>query len=232
MDTTEKLVEEAGAARAALSGTRVERTAVGLQALGRLLRDPDDTHQVFVMGLVLNAEQFPGFLARFSVTEGGARLLREQPSIDSKSVDFGALRALPATTLGGAYVRYLDDNRLDPDLFQAPPGLPEIPAFIARRLRQVHDVWHTLTGYAPDVPGEVALQGFTYAQTGMPSSLLIALLGSLRWGLATRGLPRRTVEGYDRGKEAEFLAPVVWEDHWGDSLASVQRRYRIRPLAA
>lgn len=228
---TAKRADEAAAAALAISGTRLERTTVGLRALQNLLRDPDDTHQVFVMGLVLNAERFPMFLARFSATEGGAKLLREQPTIDSKSVDFDALRALPETTLGGAYARYLDSNKLDPDLFQAPEGLPEIPAFIARRLRQTHDIWHTLTGYKPDVAGELELQGFTFAQTRMPSSLLIALLGSLRWSHATKGIMKRTFEGYERGRDAEFLAPVVWENHWADPLDDVRRRYRIRPAA-
>lgn len=224
--------DEATAAATAMGGTRWERTAMGVKALRRLMKDPDDTHQVFVMGLVLNAERFPEFLARFSAEPGGVRLLKEQPSIDSGSVDFEALRALPPNTLGHAYTAYLQRHGLDPDLFQTPPGLPEIPAFLARRLRQTHDLWHTLTGYAPDVPGEVALQGFTYAQTHMPSAFLIALLGSLRWGLATRGLPARTLDAYERGREAAFLAPVVWEDHWADDLDDLRARYRIRPAQA
>lgn len=228
----EARTEEAKAAELALSGSRWARATTGAKALGRLAMDPDDTRQVFVMGLALNGRHFPEFFARFSATEGGARLLKERPSIDSKSVDFAALRALPANTLGRAYADYLDRNKLDPDLFQTPPGLPEVPAFLARRLRQVHDIWHTLTGYAPNVAGEVALQGFTYAQTGMPSALLIALLGSLRWGLATRGLVASTMDAYERGKEAEFLAPVVWEDHWADDLEEVRQRYRIRVAKA
>ncbi len=227
----EPRTDEAKAAELALGGSRWARVATGARALGRLARDPDDTRQVFVVGLALNSERFPEFFARFAATEGGARLLKERPSIDSKSVDFAWLRALPANTLGKAYASYLDRNGLDPDLFQTPPGLPEIPAFLARRLRQVHDLWHTLTGYAPDVAGEVALQGFTYAQTGMPSALLIASLGSLRWGLATRGLVAKTLDAYERGKEADFLAPVVWEDHWTEDLSEVRRRYGIRPVA-
>ncbi len=222
---------ELHAAAVAMNGSRWQRTAVGVKALGNLLRDPDDTQQVFVMGLVLSAEQFPHFLARFSADESGARLLREQPSIDSTHVDFAALGRLPADTLGGAYARYLSSNHLDPDLFQTPPGLPEIPAFIARRMRQVHDLWHVLTGYRPDVDGEVALQGFTYGQTRMPAPLLIATLGSLRWAWRSPDLPKRALDGYARGRDAAFLAPVYWEDHWADSLDSLRARHTIRPVA-
>ena len=222
---------ELKAAQVALNGSRLQRAAVGVGALGRLLRDPDDTKQVFVMGMVLSSEQFPHFLARFSAAPSGARLLREQPSIDSHSVDFAALRALPADTLGGAYARYLDSNGLDPDLFQTPPGLPEIPAFISRRLRQVHDIWHVLTGYQPDIEGEIALQAFTYAQTLMPTGLLIAAIGSLRWAWQSPDLPRRALDAYTRGRDADFLSPIVWEDHWAESLEVLRARHRIRPVA-
>ena len=222
---------EAEAAEVTMRGNPWERARVGVGALRRLLRDPDDTTQVFIMGLALNASQFPGFLARFAADAEGARLLREQPSIDRAHVDFDALGALPVDTLGGAYARYLAANNLDPDLFQTPPGLPEIPAFLSRRLRQVHDIWHVLTGYHPDVPGEVALQGFTYAQTGMPSALLIATFGSLRGARKTPDLPRRALDGYRRGRDAAFLSPVIWEEHWADSLDSLRARYRVRPVA-
>src|SRR6185436_14469405 len=104
-----------------------------LRALGS---NPDDTRQVFLIGLVVNAGSFARFARRFVSTETGARLMREKPTIDTSTVDFKALRAMPEDTLGGAYARYLESNGLDPDLFQAPPGLPEVPSFITKRLRQ------------------------------------------------------------------------------------------------
>ncbi|MFO0549881.1 MAG: Coq4 family protein [Polyangiaceae bacterium] len=134
--------------------------------------------------------------------------------------------ALPADTLGGAYVRYLDDNKLDPDLFQAPPGLPEPLGYIAQRIRQTHDVWHVLTGYRPDVSGELALQGFTYAQLGAPSALLIAALGTLTKSPRSA---RAVLDGYRRGKSAVFLPVVRFEKMWELPLAEVQRRLGVPP---
>lgn len=221
-------LSEAEAARVAMEGTARERVGVGARALYELLRDPDDTAQVFLLGLALNAPFFPRLLARFVGSDAGARLLEERPSIDSGSVDFQRLRALPRTTLGGAYARYLDDNHLDPDLFQAPPGLPEIPRFIAQRVRQTHDIWHVLTGYAPDVPGEIALQGFTFAQLRMPSSLAIATIGTL--AKAPRGAAR-VLDGYRRGRDADFLPTVRFEALWDRDLDEVRASLRIRPAA-
>lgn len=219
-------ITEAEAVRIALEGSPTAKLGVALRALYELIKDTGRTEQVFLLGIVLNGPLVPRLIARIAASPGGPELLAEGPTIDSRSVDFAELRALPADTLGGAYARYLDDNGLDPDLFQTPPGLPPILQTIARRIRQTHDVWHVLTGYAPDVHGELALQGFTFAQLGMPSALLIATVGT-----AARS-PRSAsavVEGYRRGVEAEFLAPVRFERMWSEPLEAVRARLNVRP---
>jgi ubiquinone biosynthesis protein COQ4 len=182
--------------------------------------------------MVANSGSFPQYLLRIMASEEGDRLLREQPSIDRAHVDWDALRALPADTLGGAYARYLDDNGLDPDLFQAPPGLPPIIAYIAKRTRQTHDIWHVLTGYRPDVAGEVALQAFTYAQTRMPSAGLIAFFGSLRFATQAPGTMLMSLDGLRRGRRAAFLTTVRWEDHWTEKLDDVRAKLGIEVARA
>ncbi len=224
--------DQAAAARAALEGDVPTRLRISVRALRALLDDPNDTEQAFLIGLAANAHRFPDFLARFATDDGGARLLRDQPTIDSESVDFEALRALPEDTLGGAYVRFLDENGLDPDLFQAPPGLPAIPAYISKRVRQSHDLWHVLTGYGTDVQSELALQAFTWRVTGMPGSGMIAFGGALRYMLDNgyRGVFRDVIRGARRGKKVAFLPAVVWEDHWARPLDDVRADLGIEPV--
>jgi ubiquinone biosynthesis protein COQ4 len=219
---------EADAVRLALEGTAAEKLRAGFGALGRLLVDPDDTVQVFLMGIVLNGPYVPRLMLRIAADPEGAKLIEERPAIDSSTVDWDRLRALPKTTLGGAYVRYLDENKLDPDLFQAPPALPQPLRFIAQRIRQTHDIWHVLTGYAPDVPGELALQGFTFAQLRMPSSLLLSTLGTL-FKAPTNA--RRVLDGYRRGRDAAFLPVVRFETMWERELDDVRRELGVRPPA-
>lgn len=219
-------VEDAGereAARLALSGTPLERAVTALKALLALVADPNDTKQVFYIGLLVNRRRYPEFLARFTTDDEGARLLRERPAIDTAHVDFDALRALPDGTLGREYVRFLEVHGLDPDLFQPPPGLPEVPAYIGQRMRQVHDLWHVLTGYETDVEGEVALQAFTWAQTGMPSAGMVAIAASARFAASKPGIARGAIEGWKRGKRARFLAPIRLEDHFARRLSDVRR---------
>jgi ubiquinone biosynthesis protein COQ4 len=220
-------MNEAEAMRIAIHGTRAQRLWTGLKAFSKLLRNPDDTTQIFLMGIVLNAPMFPHLLLRMMTSDEGVRLVEERPLINTKTVDFDALRKLPASTLGGAYVRYLDENKLDPDLFKPPPGLPAVPRWVATRVRQTHDVWHALTGYGPDVPGELALQAFTYGQLGMPSAVMVATLGTL-----TRA-PRSMLDvarGYRRGKAAKFLPTVRFESMWQRPLEEVRRELGIAPL--
>lgn len=214
---------EAHAALVALHGSFLQRMRVVLAAGRRLLADPDQTREVFVLAIALNAKKLPELLARFVGDDRGLELLLQDANIDGKSVDFSALRALGAHTLGGAYARFLDDNGLDPDLFQAPPGLPRAAAYLAKRLRQSHDLWHVLTGHAPDVAGEVALQAFTFAQTRMPSAALIAIAGVLRWSIVRPSLVLEAWRAYRRGARAAFLAPVRWEQHWERPLVEVRR---------
>ena len=214
---------EREAARLAQHGTPLERARMAVRAAAALIRDPSDTRQVFYVGLLVNRRTYPAFLARFTADDEGARLLRERPCIDSRHVDFDALRALPAGTLGREYVRLLDDHGLDPDLFRSPPGLPEVPAYVSQRMRQVHDVWHVLTGYPTDVAGEIALQAFTWAQTGMASAMWIAVVGSARYGWRDRRVVRRAIDGYRRGRRARFLAPVRLEDRFSRPLDEVRR---------
>jgi ubiquinone biosynthesis protein COQ4 len=216
--------EELAAARVAIAGTRWQRVRIGARAVRDLLKNPDDTRQVFLIGLATSRLTMPQLLTRICMEDEGARMLKDQPAIDSAHVDFEALRRLPDGTLGREYVRFLDQNRLDPDLFRRPPGVPEVPGYIAQRLRQLHDVWHVLTGIGPDIPGEVALQAFTYAQTGAALSFLISLFGTLRWSASHPTLLREVVREYRRGKRAAFLPVVRVEELWDVPLPEVRVR--------
>ncbi|MFO0746565.1 MAG: Coq4 family protein [Myxococcota bacterium] len=218
---------EVAAVEAVLAGKVLPRLRLGSKALASILKDPEDTKQVFILFLVLHARRVPGFLARFMAEPGGAELMAERPAIDSHGVDFDALRKLPADTLGGAFARHLDDRGLSPDIFQAPPGVPPAIGYLAQRMRQSHDIWHVLTGYDTSVPGELALQAFTFAQTRMPGPALLAVTGALRWWPEERGVFGLVARGYRRGKAARSLLAVRWEDLWAVPLATVRAELGI-----
>ena len=146
----------------------------GLRALARVGKQPGDTLSVLEFGLHVNAGGAPGRLARARAMPNWARLYQGRMGIDTQSANLDTLERLPDGTLGREYARFMRSNGLSPDIFTAPSNVanPEF-AYLAQRLRQSHDLWHVLTGYSPDEPGEIALQAFTYAQIHAPSFLSV-----------------------------------------------------------
>ena len=112
----------------------------------------------------------------------GQRLLDEQPELSSEQVDYDALRALPASTLGGAYVRHLDDNKITADYQAAKTRHVDDPdmAYLMRRFRQTHDVWHALLGIGITGHEEVIIHWFSYGQLRLPVSALIMVFGTMK----------------------------------------------------
>jgi ubiquinone biosynthesis protein COQ4 len=210
----------------------IERARAALGALWQLGRDHGRLDQVLVLTQALNAGAVARAVDRFGTTDEGRRFFAERPRIDRAHVDFDALRRLPEGTLGREYTRFLDDNGITPDAFEKMPNVgDERAAWIMLRMRQTHDLWHVLTGYAPDVRGEVLLQAFTYAQLHIPSAFVLALFGSIRWtGL---GRQHRADLGlaYRRGKATRFLPTMRWEEHWTTPVSELREMLACPAIA-
>lgn len=207
------------------------RTALG--ALATLSKDSGRLDQVLVLTQAVNARSIARGVERFSATEEGQRFLAERPRIDRAHVDFDALRRLPEGTLGREYTRFLDDNGITPDAFEALPDVgDERAAYLMLRMRQSHDLWHVITGYRPDVHGEILLQAFTYAQLRAPGSLVLVIFGTLRWlGLRPSQL-RELYQAYTRGKATHFLPTVRWEELWTTPVSDLREQFACPPDVA
>lgn len=73
-----------------------------------------------------------------------------------------------------------------------------VMVMIGNRYREVHDLWHVLSGLPPTVEGELALKWFELVQTGLPVCALGAVFGPL-------ALPRREPVPVD-GSEKSVIA--------------------------
>jgi ubiquinone biosynthesis protein COQ4 len=202
------------------------------RALFRLMRDPSQLERVFEIGIALNAGRLPEIIARVEAEPEGRRILQLRPSIDSRHVDFDALEKLPDGTLGREYVRFLRDNGIHPDVFTAPDLPDPRAAYIFQRIRQTHDLWHVLTGYKPDVDGEILLQAFTFAQLRAPSAFALSVTGAVRFGWRRRGFYRDFARAYRRGKATRRLATFYWEEHWDEPLSSLRAELACPPYQA
>ncbi len=217
--------------------TPMETLWLTVRSIVRVLQDSTRTADLLIVEQTTSQDAVRLAIRRLRGTEAGQRLLAERPEIVPAQVDYAALRLLPADTLGGAYVRHLDDNGLSPDLFAT--GNPYVTDpdvdYILRRYRQCHDVWHPLTSLGVQPHEEVVIHAFTFAQLQMPYSALIVALGGIkhlvlegRWQTLRSGLAR----SYRAGRRSAFLLGVRWEDHWAEPLSAVRQRYGIVPFRA
>lgn len=204
------------------------------RAVVRVLRDSGRTDEILRFGELTAGPRYRTILAQTRDDPAWQRLLAERPEITPDRVDFDALRALPADTLGGAYVRHLDDNRLSVDpRFMATRATddPDV-AYLIRRMRQSHDVWHPLLGLGVTGHEEVVIHTFTWAQLRLPVSASVMFFGTIkhmvleaRWATLRHSL----AEAYRCGQQAHPLLPVFWETQWTAPIDEVRRRYRIEP---
>jgi ubiquinone biosynthesis protein COQ4 len=205
------------------------------QAIVRVLGDSTKTHEIHRVEEITGRPRFRALLAEMETTPAGRRLMAERPELASDRVDYDRLRALPASTFGGAYVRHLDGNGITADYQAAATRHVDDPdiAYLMRRFRQTHDVWHALLGLGIAGHEEVIIHAFSYGQLRLPVSALIMLFGTMkhivlerRWG----ALRHSMLEAYRAGREAAPLMPVYWEDLWEAPLETVRVAYNVHPL--
>lgn len=203
-------------------------------AVRGILRDPNDTAQVFRLIDALSGPTPRHLLGRFRASRAGARLLAERPRLRELLRDREALAALPEGSLGRAYLAFMTEGGLTPEgLEQASDVLgPERDgrdeaAWIGQRMRDTHDLWHVVTGYRGDLLGESSLLGFTFVQTGTRGIGLLAAVSLLR---AEDPDDRRLMlDGLVRGLRAAWLPAVRWEELLAEDLEVVRARLRVGP---
>ena len=146
------------------------------RAFRKLIRDKEDTAQVFEIMRALSGRSIArGYNRMLGTMEGGRQaFLREE--LAHKLDDPAWLADFGAGTVGAAYRDFreargftaeglADEARKVAPLADAPHPV----IWYSRRLRDVHDIWHVLTGYQTDALGEACVVAFSHAQTGSSS---------------------------------------------------------------
>ena len=205
------------------------------QSTVRVLRDSGRTREIHRVGELTGQPRFRRLLGELAASAEGRRLLAERPELGVLHVDFARLRRLPEISLGAAYARHLDDHGLTANAEDTATTLVEDPdvAYLMRRSRQVHDVWHALLGLGITGHEEVLIHCFTYGQLRLPVSAMIVLFGSIKHLVLERrwaALRHSTLEAYRAGRAAAPLLTVIWEDLWEQPLERVRETYGVRPL--
>ena len=189
------------------------------QAIRVLMKNPDDTAQVFkiISALAGNAgeRQFQRFLA----SERGPAILAEKRSLLDRLSDRAYLASLPDDSLGGVYRDFTDREQISPaGLIEASEaasndGQPTDPErmLFGNRMRDSHDLWHVVTGYGRDLIGEASLLAFTYGQTRNRGIGFIVLVAYIRAGRVSPEHRAMIRGGLRRSKNASWLPSADWE---------------------
>jgi len=186
------------------------------RSLRALLQNPDDLPQVF--SLIESMSGFAHYRLRagFRKTETGRRILHDKPDIVSILGDRARLRAMPDGSLGRAYLAFVESENISAegirDASVTDRRLEPIDAemaFIRDRMRDTHDLWHAATGYRGDVLGELSLLAFIVGQHWNTAIALIVCAAILK-GIGRTDLAV-VVDGYRRGRRAEWLPSQDWE---------------------
>ncbi len=212
-------------------------------ALRRLLADGNDTVQVFRIMRALNADTSHRNYARLLNEPGGGRIAYDHVELTERFSDRTWIDALPDNSVGAQYRAFLDRTGF------SAQGLAEISAadnegwrdavhpvaWFGRRERDVHDIWHVLTGYtAEEHLGEACLVAFSYAQTGGLGWAAIGLGAALKSLRITgeRAFAKAVWEGYRHGRRARWLHAEDYEALLAEPLDAARRRLNIaEPVA-
>jgi len=213
-----------------------------LIALRRLIANANDTAQVFRIMRALNAGTAKAGYEKLLRTPEGGRIAYRHLELAQQLSDPDFVRQFPEGTLGAAYAAFLDETGYTAQGLVAASREGnaakegEHPyAWFGRRTRDLHDIWHILTGYRADDPlGEACLVAFSYAQTGGLGWGLIALATALKaWHSPAGSQAVRAIwEGYRNGRRAAWLQGEDYERLLAEPLEDVRARLRIAsPLA-
>lgn len=95
--------------------------------------------------------------------------------------------------------------------------------WMARRYRDTHDTWHTLTGYPADDIGEMCLAMFSFAQTRSLGWLAVSIAILLKYGINKKNLSL-IKQAYVRGKNAKFLLAENYDMLLDEDLTAARTR--------
>jgi len=211
------------------------------RALRRLLNDKEDTVAVFELMRSLAGGAIPRGYARLLRSVEGGRIAYEREEFADRLSDSEWLESFGPGTVGAAYRDFIaprglsaqglaDESRkvADSEIDAAHPL-----AWYGRRIRDVHDTWHVLTGYSTDGLGEACVVAFSYPQTKSLGFAVIARAAGREFSKLRSRQPYKAAisEAWTNGKNAAWLPAIDYPALFAEDLESARRRLRIpRPV--
>jgi len=210
--------------------------STALSAIRKLLANGNDTTQVFLIMRALNGPAMPKNFARLLSTPEGRRLAYRRTELAERLSDPAFIASFAPGTVGAAYRAFLEktgysaEGLAEVSNLNSEPLVEDAYTWLGRRTRDVHDIWHVLTGYRADESlGEAALVAFSYAQTRGLGWALIAVAAALKSLRLTGSLAfaRAVWEGYRLGRRAKWLLAEDYEKLLHEPIEAARERLGI-----
>ena len=188
-----------------------------LASVFKLIRNKEDTRQVFEAVSALSGANGKRLFRRFTATPYGRRVISEPVRLEEILTDHEALRALPEGTVGRAYLEFMEGENLTADGLIDAAGEAGIDfrgetqfedyRRLFLHLDVSHDLWHVLTGYGRDALGELCNLAYTRMQTRNPGFRLIIFIGLIAQKIEQPFAPlmKAVAEGARIGRDAEWI---------------------------
>ena len=214
------------------------RPLVARRAMKKLRDSPDDTAQAIRVIGALSGNSGKRAFRRFSRSPGGQRILRDKRDLFSVMNDVQRLRAMPEGSLGRAVADWYQLEELSAQgladaseaaFSEGGPRRAQLSSdedLFSKRLLDLHDVFHVLTGYGRDLLGELAVLAFTIPQiknAGI-AYLVLDVLKSSGWNSTMGKLIR---QAFQRGRRCEWLVDQDWEALFEQPIERVREKLGV-----
>ncbi len=237
MSTDRKMLSPSANAKAA--GNFSFRPLHALSSFRRLIADKEDTAQVFEIIDALSGRSMERGYLRMLKSAQGARQAYLAEELADKLEDDEWLSTFVSGTVGAHYREFIrlrdisaygliEENEMT-SLSERNADTAHPIAWFARRLRDVHDIWHVLTGFSTDTLGEGCLLGFTFSQTKNPSFGFLSVAGSIVLTMAHWRQPyaRAVFQGWQMGRKAEWLPALDYERLFAQPIEEARKELRL-----
>ena len=214
------------------------RPWIALRSSVKMLRNPHDLRAAAELALAVDGSCGEQLFQRFAADPRGIRILEEQRAILRLLADRDYLASMPDGSLARAYLDWMDEQGFAAESLQAlfedtrcerATESCDHRLLVANRMRDLHDLWHVVTGYSRDLVGEAALMSFCYQQIGTRIFGLMLPLAIAYVALRSpRALPV-VLRAKQRATKADWFAVVDWEGLLHRPLNDVRQELRMGP---
>ena len=210
------------------------------KALRALMKDREDTAQVFKIMRALTGKSLWNAYQRFAQLDVGKNIIANEIDLLDTLKNRDALAKLPEGSVGREYLAFMTREGITAEgLVEASDdsygdfGDAGLERY-SMRTREMHDLWHVITGYGRDGLGEFSVVAFSYAQTKSLGFGAIAAMGAID---LSRKHPRKGVikavwQAYRNGLKTNWFPGQDWEGLMARPLLEVREMLNVQTPSA